>query len=174
MTALLAKPESLIGHTGLELPSVPLTSRERGRPSVSPTGATGQQEEVVCWAAQGQAAGWWGTMVLAVAGGRCLVHDRARNTKQPSPGLCRPRVNQKGRNVFVGYFSLENNHFCRKCLSAANFQKEKKHTQKNRLVRIENKNLPDVPCSSLARPLEEILAEDREGKESQKTFEEKY
>lgn len=56
-----------------------------------------------------------------------------------------------------------------------NFQKEKKHTHtKNQFVRIENKNLPDVPCSSLTRPLEEILAEDDEGKGSQKTFEEKY
>lgn len=71
-------------------------------------------------------------------------------------------------------FPLKNDGFCRKCLSAVNFQKEKKHTKKNQFVRIENKNLPDVPFSSLAHPLEELLAEDREGKGSQKTFEEKY
>lgn len=60
------------------------------------------------------------------------------------------------------------------CLQQISRKSKKTHTQKNRFVRIENKNLPDVPCSSLAHPLEEILAEDGEGKGSQKTFEEKY
>lgn len=53
MTPLLAKAKSHIHHPGLELPSIALTSWEPDKTSLSPTGAVGQHEDVVCWAAKG-------------------------------------------------------------------------------------------------------------------------
>lgn len=119
---------------------------------------------------KGDRQGWHGSTALAVAGAwQGQEHEAA-----PAQGFADPGKTKRDKTCLQDIFPLKNDDFCRKCLSAVNFQKEKKHTQKNQFVRIENKNLPDVPCSSLARPLEELLAEDREGKGSQKTFEEKY
>lgn len=92
MSPLLAKPKCDLCHPGLEFPSMSLTSWDPGKPSLSPTGAMGQRGAAVCPTAKGagsrdgtgeHGAGpcWW------------LVHGRVRNTKQPSPGFCRPGAN---------------------------------------------------------------------------------
>lgn len=88
-----------------------------------------------------------------------LVPDRVSSTK-PSPGLCRAGANRKGKkkppNMFVRYFSLANYDFCRKCLSAENFQKEKKHTHRMGLCKLKTKSCQTFPAPRCPPPRRNI------------------
>lgn len=145
--------------------------------SDKPTGAVGQPRKMLCRAGGGNGTGRAGVgaqcWLLLVAGAQ-----QGQQHKAQPQGFADPGQTKRGKKqtCLLDIFSLANYDFCRKCLSAENFQKrEKTHTHthtENGFVQIENKKLPDVPCSSLPAPSKKYWQE--MGKGSQKTFEEKY
>lgn len=70
--------------------------------------------------------------------------------------------------MFARYFSLENDDFCRKCLSAANFQKEKKHTQKTGLCELKTKTCQTFPAPRSPAPSKKYWQKMGKGREARK------
>lgn len=70
--------------------------------------------------------------------------------------------------MFARYFSLENDNFCRKCLSAVNFQKDKKHTQKIGLCELKTKTCQTFPAPRSPAPSKKYWQKMGKGREARK------
>lgn len=144
--------------------------------SGKPTGAVGQPRKMLCRAGGGNGTGRAGVgaqcWLLLVAGAQ-----QGQQHKAQPQGFADPGQTKRGKkqtcllDIFPLQIMISAGSACLQRIS----RKEKKHTHthtENGFVQIENKKLPDVPCSSLPAPSKKYWQE--MGKGSQKTFEEKY
>lgn len=121
------------------------------------------------WEWEWDSQGWCGSTGLGVTGAWCLTGSAAQS---PAQGFAEPGQTKREKTCLLDIFPLQIMISAGSaCLQRISRKRKNTHTQ-NGFVQIENKKLPDVPCSSLPAPSKKYWQKMEKG--SQKTFEEKY